>query len=123
MLLEFPLVRHVGVSLLASAGAAGLVFGLAAQQSIANLLAGIQISMTQPIRLGDSVIVEGEFGTIEEISLTYVVVNLWDLRRMVLPISYLLKPFQIFSLSSPKILGTVELLADFEVDVDAARLN
>lgn len=122
VLLQFPGVRHIGMSMLASAGVAGVVIGLAAQRSIANLLAGIQISLTQPIRIGDTVIVEQEWGWIEEITLTYVVVKVWDLRRLVVPIgTFLEKPFQNWSRTSTEILGTVELFADYQVDVAAAR--
>lgn len=122
VLLQFPAVRNIGMSLLASAGVAGIVLGLAAQRSISNLLAGIQISLTQPMRIGDTVIVEGEWGWIEEITLTYVVVKVWDLRRLVVPIAnFLEKPFQNWTRGSPAIMGTVEVHADFSVDVDAAR--
>jgi small-conductance mechanosensitive channel len=122
LLLQFEAVRSVGVSLLASAGLAGLVIGLAAQKSISTLLAGIQLSITQPVRIGDTVIVENEWGWIEEITLTYVVVKVWDLRRLVVPMSHFLdKPFQNWSKVSPEILGTVEVYADFRTDVDAVR--
>lgn len=122
LLLQFEAVRSVGVSLLASAGIAGLVIGLAAQKSISTLLAGIQLSITQPVRIGDTVIVENEWGWIEEITLTYVVVKVWDLRRLVVPMSHFLdKPFQNWSKVSPEILGTVEVYADFRTDVAAVR--
>jgi len=122
LLLQFEAVRSVGVSLLASAGIAGLVIGLAAQKSISTLLAGIQLSITQPVRIGDTVIVENEWGWIEEITLTYVVVKVWDLRRLVVPMSHFLdKPFQNWSKVSPEILGTVEVHADFRTDVAAVR--
>ncbi|WP_164019667.1 mechanosensitive ion channel family protein [Pyxidicoccus trucidator] len=122
LLLQFEAVRNVGVSLLASAGLAGLVIGLAAQKSISTLLAGIQLSITQPVRIGDTVIVENEWGWVEEITLTYVVVKVWDLRRLVIPMTHFLdKPFQNWSKVSPDIMGTVELYADFRTDVVAAR--
>lgn len=122
LLLQFEAVRNVGVSLLASAGLAGLVLGLAAQKSISTLLAGIQLSVTQPVRIGDTVIVENEWGWIEEITLTYVVVKVWDLRRLVVPMSHFLdKPFQNWSKVSPELLGTVELYADYRTDVEAVR--
>ena len=122
VLLQFAIVRHVGVSLLASAGIAGLVIGLAAQKSISTLLAGIQLSITQPIRIGDTVIVENEFGWVEEVRLTYVVVKIWDLRRLVVPITYFLeRPFQNWSKVSPELLGTAELRADYTADVTAVR--
>ncbi|MFE8605022.1 mechanosensitive ion channel family protein [Archangium violaceum] len=124
LLLQFEAVRNVGVSLLASAGIAGLVLGLAAQKSISTLLAGIQLSITQPVRIGDTVIVENEWGWIEEITLTYVVVKVWDLRRLVVPMSHFLdKPFQNWSKVSPEILGTVELYADYKTDVAAVRVE
>ncbi len=122
LLLQFEVVRNVGVSLLASAGLAGLVIGLAAQKSISTLLGGIQLSITQPVRIGDTVIVENEWGWIEEITLTYVVVKVWDLRRLVVPMSHFLdKPFQNWSKVSPEILGTVELYTDYKTDVNAVR--
>jgi small-conductance mechanosensitive channel len=122
LLLQFEAVRNVGVSLLASAGLAGLIIGLAAQKSISTLLAGIQLSITQPVRIGDTVIVENEWGWIEEITLTYVVVKVWDLRRLVVPMGHFLdKPFQNWSKVSPEILGTVEVYTDFRTDVAAVR--
>ncbi|NVJ10664.1 mechanosensitive ion channel family protein, partial [Myxococcus sp. AM001] len=122
LLLQFEAVRNVGVSLLASAGIAGLVLGLAAQKSISTLLAGIQLSITQPVRIGDTVIVENEWGWVEEITLTYIVVKVWDLRRLVVPMSHFLdKPFQNWSKVSPDILGTAEIFADFRTDVPAVR--
>jgi small-conductance mechanosensitive channel len=122
LLLQFQAVRSLGLSLLASAGVAGLVIGFAAQKSLSTVLAGIQISLSQPIRIGDKVIVETEFGTIEEIRLTYVVVLLWDLRRMVLPITYFLeKPFQNWSKNGTQLLGAVMLQVDYLADVDAFR--
>jgi small-conductance mechanosensitive channel len=122
LLMQFETVRNVGVSLLASAGIAGLVIGLAAQKSISSLLAGIQLSITQPIRIGDQVVVEDEFGTVEEITLTYVVVRVWDERRLVIPIPHFLdKPFQNWSKGGQSMLGPVKLLADFSADMDALR--
>jgi small-conductance mechanosensitive channel len=123
LLLQFPAVRNVGVSLLASAGIVGLVLGVAAQRSLGSLFAGVQLSLAQPIRIGDSILFEGEFGTVDEINLTYVVMTTWDFRRIVLPINYFLdKPFQNWSKgSSPEMIGTVALQADFSVDVDAIR--
>ncbi len=121
-LLQFDVVRTVGMSLLASAGIAGIVIGLAAQKSIATLLAGIQLSITQPIRIGDTVIVEGEWGTIEEINLTYVVVKVWDLRRLIVPMTrFLNHSFQNWTKVSPELLGTVYLYADYRLPVDAVR--
>ncbi|QRN99812.1 mechanosensitive ion channel [Archangium violaceum] len=122
LLMQFETVRNVGVSLLASAGIAGLVIGLAAQKSISSLLAGIQLSITQPIRIGDQVVVENEFGTVEEITLTYVVVKVWDERRLVVPISQFLdKSFQNWSKGGQSMLGPVQLLVDFTADMEALR--
>jgi small-conductance mechanosensitive channel len=122
LLMQFEVVRNVGVSLLASAGIAGLVLGLAAQKSISNLLAGIQLSVTQPIRLGDKVVVENEFGTVEEITLTYVVVQVWDERRLIVPITMFLdKPFQNWSRTAGSMLGDVLLQVDYSTDIDALR--
>ncbi len=122
LLMQFELVRNVGVSLLASAGLAGVVIGLAAQKSISSLLAGIQLSFTQPILIGDNVVVENEFGTVEEITLTYVVVKVWDERRLVIPISqFLEKPFQNWSKGGKSMLGVVRLMVDFTTDLEALR--
>jgi small-conductance mechanosensitive channel len=123
LLMQFEAVRNVGVSLLASAGIAGLVLGLAAQKTIATLLAGIQLSITQPIRIGDQVVVENEFGTVEEITLTYVVVRIWDQRRLVVPITHFLdKPFQNWTKAgSTELLGAVMLQVDFTTDMEALR--
>lgn len=122
MLMTFDKVRQVGMSMLASAGIAGIIIGFAAQRSLATLIAGIQIAITQPIRLDDVVIVEGEWGRIEEITLTYVVVCIWDLRRLVLPITYFLeKPFQNWTRVSADLLGTVTLHCDYRVPVAAVR--
>lgn len=122
LLMQFEVVRSVGVSLLASAGIAGLVIGLAAQKSIGTLLAGIQLTITQPIRMGDQVIFDNEFGTVEEITLSYVVLKLWDQRRLVVPINqFLEKTFQNWSKGPPQLLGVVFIQADFSVDVNAIR--
>lgn len=122
--LLFDELRGLGVSMLASAGVAGIVIGFAAQKTLGNLLAGIQIALTQPIRLEDAVVVEGEWGWIEEITLTYVVVRIWDLRRLVLPISYFIeKPFQNWTRTSASIIGTVELYTDYSVPVDPLRAH
>lgn len=122
MLVQFEVVRTVGMSLLASAGIAGVVLGLAAQRSIATLLAGLQLSITQPIRIGDTVIVEGEWGTIEEINLTYVVVKIWDQRRLIVPMNrFLEQPFENWTKVSPALLGTVFFHADYRLPIDAVR--
>jgi small-conductance mechanosensitive channel len=122
MLMTFEQVRQVGVSILASAGIISIVVGFAAQRSLGNLIAGIQIAITQPIRLDDVVLVEGEWGRIEEITLTYVVVRIWDQRRLVLPINYFIeKPFQNWTRTTSELLGTVYLYADYTIPVERVR--
>jgi hypothetical protein len=118
----FEPVRHFGQSILASAGLVGIIAGVAAQKSLSNLFAGLQIAVTQPISLGDSITVENEFGTVEDITLTYVVVRLWDLRRMVLPISYFLeKPFINWTRRADGLLGAVTLPVEFSTPVGEVR--
>jgi small-conductance mechanosensitive channel len=122
MLMVFESVRQFGASILASAGIAGIVIGFAAQRSIATLLAGFQVALTQPIRVDDVVIVEGEWGRIEDITLTYVVVKVWDQRRLIVPMTHFLeRPFQNWTRSSAEILGTVTLHLDYSVPVPALR--
>jgi small-conductance mechanosensitive channel len=122
ILLLHPAFRVLGTGILASAGIAGIVIGIAAQQPVRNLLAGVQIAITQPIRVDDVVIVENEWGRIEEITLTYVVVRVWDLRRLVVPIGYFLeKPFQNWTRTSASILGTAFLHVDYAAPVGAIR--
>jgi small-conductance mechanosensitive channel len=121
-LMTLDAVRQYGVSLFASAGAAGLVVGLAARPVLSNLLAGIQIAVTQPIRVEDSVIVEGEFGWIETITSTYVVIRIWDLRRLIVPLSYFIeKPFQNWTYQSADLLGAVVLHVDYTTPIDLLR--
>ncbi len=122
VLLTFDSVRELGATLLTSAGVAGIILGIAAQKSLGNLLAGMQIAITQPIKIDDAVIIEGEFGRIEEITLTYVVVNLWDKRRMIMPINYFIEnPFQNWTRSSSELTGVIMLYADYSLPVDALR--
>lgn len=122
ILMTFPAVRQIGVSLLASAGVLGMVLGFAAQKTLGNIIAGIQIAISQPIRLDDAVVVENEWGWIEEITLTYVVVRIWDLRRLVLPISYFIeKPFQNWTRTSADIIGSVFLYVDYTVPMEEVR--
>ncbi len=122
ILMSFQRVRQLGTTILASAGIAGLIVGFAAQRSLSTLLAGLQIALTQPIRIDDVVIVEGEWGRIEEITLTYVVVRIWDLRRLVVPSSYFLQhPFQNWTRVSAEMLGTVYIYVDYRMPVDALR--
>ena len=122
MLMVFESVRQFGASILASAGMAGIVVGLAAQRSIATLLAGFQIALTQPIRVDDVVIVENEWGRIEDITLTYVVVKIWDQRRLIVPMTHFIeRPFQNWTRSSSDILCTVIFHLDYSVPVQAMR--
>ena len=122
MLMVFDSVRQLGTSILASAGVLGIIVGFAAQRSIATVLAGFQIALTQPIRLDDVVIVENEWGRIEEITLTYVVVLIWDQRRLIVPINqFIERPFQNWTRVSADILGSVFLYTDYTVPVDALR--
>ncbi|MGB7672638.1 MAG: mechanosensitive ion channel domain-containing protein [Pseudolabrys sp.] len=112
-LMTFPAVRQYGLSLFASAGIAGIIAGLAARPVLSNLMAGVQLAMTQPIRLYDGVTVENEYGTVEEITSTYVVVKLWDLRRLIVPLTYFIeKPFQNW---------TRVLYVDYAAPVDVIR--
>ncbi len=122
MLMTFGKMKQLGVSLLASAGAVGIVFGFAAQKTLGTLLAGIQIAIAQPIRLEDVVIVENEWGWIEEITLTYVVIRIWDQRRLVVPITYFIeKPFQNWTRTTAELIGSVYIYADYTVPVQALR--
>lgn len=122
MLMTFPKVRQLGTTILASAGIIGIVVGMAAQRTIAAFIAGLQIAFTQPIRVDDVVIVENEWGRIEEITLTYVVVRIWDLRRLIVPVTYFIeKPFQNWTRVTADILGTVFLYVDYTVPIDSVR--
>jgi small-conductance mechanosensitive channel len=122
MLMVFESVRQFGTSILASAGIAGVIIGFAAQRSIATLVAGFQIAVTQPIRIDDVVIVENEWGKIEDITLTYVVVQIWDLRRLVLPITYFIeKPFQNWTRVSAELLGSVFFHVDYTMPLPPLR--
>jgi small-conductance mechanosensitive channel len=122
ILMLFQQVRHVGSSLLASAGIIGIVAGVAGQKSLANLFAGFQIALAQPIRQDDVVIVEGEWGRVEEITFSYVVVHIWDDRRLVLPLSYFIdKPFQNWTRASARLLGSILLWVDYSFPVDEGR--
>jgi len=122
-LLTFEQARTIGLSLLTSAGIIGIIVGFAAQKSIGLILAGIQIAITQPIRLDDVVIVEGEWGRIEEITLTYVVVKIWDERRLVLPITWFLeKPFQNWTRTNADIIGTIFIKVDYTFPVESLRI-
>jgi small-conductance mechanosensitive channel len=122
ILMLFQQVRHVGTSLLASAGIMGIIAGVAGQKTLANLIAGFQIALAQPIRLDDVVIVEGEWGRIEEITLSYVVVHIWDDRRLVLPLTYFVeKPFQNWTRNSAQLLGSVFVWVDYSFPLEEGR--
>ena len=122
ILMSFSGIRHIGVSILTSAGIIGVVVGFAAQKTLGNFIAGIQIAIAQPIRLDDVVIIENEWGWIEEITLTFVVVRIWDLRRLVVPISYFLeKPFQNWTRTSADLLGSVFIYTDYTVPTEEVR--
>ena len=121
-LMTFPAVRQYGYSLFASAGVAGIVAGLAARPVLSNLFAGVQLAMTQPIRLFDAVIVENEYGTVEEIGSTYVVVKLWDWRRLVVPLTYFIeKPFQNWTRETSALIGNVMIYVDYRAPVAVIR--
>jgi len=121
-LMLFEEVRQVGVSLFASAGVTGIIIGFAAQKVIGSVLAGLQIAFTQPIRLDDALLVENEWGWVEEINLTYVVIRIWDRRRLILPTTYFIeKPFQNWTRKSADIVGSVFLYTDYTVPFDELR--
>ncbi len=122
LLMTLPAVRQFGASLLASAGVAGLVIGLAARPALSNIIAGIQLALAQPIRLDDVVIVQGEWGRIEEVTMTYVVVRIWDQRRLIVPLGYFIEhPFENWTRTTADILGTVFIYADYTVSIPAVR--
>jgi small-conductance mechanosensitive channel len=121
-LMTFDAVRQYGVTLFASAGVAGIIAGLAARPVLSNFFAGVQLAVAQPIRIDDAVIVENESGTIEEITFSYVVVKLWDLRRMVVPLSYFIeKPFQNWTRTGGELIGTVFLYVDHTAPIETIR--
>ncbi len=121
-LMSFDSVRQFGISLFASAGLAGIVAGLAARPLFENLIAGLQLAFTQPLRLGDAVVINNEFGTVEEIGSVYVVIRLWDLRRQIVPLSYLFtNPFVNWTRSSASIVGSVMFFFDYTMDIDVLR--
>ena len=122
ILLSFENLRKLGTGLLTGVGVGGIIIGFAAQRSLSNLLAGFQIAFTQPLRIDDALLVEGEFGRVEEITLTYVVLHLWDERRLILPINYFIeKPFQNWTRTTSEMLGTVILYLDYAVPIEALR--
>jgi small-conductance mechanosensitive channel len=122
ILLNFDHLRKIGAGLLTGVGVGGIIIGFAAQKSLGNFLAGFQIAFTQPIRIDDVLVVEGEWGRVEEITLTYVVLNIWDQRRLILPINYFIeKPFQNWTRTGSEILGTVFLYLDYTVPIEPLR--
>lgn len=122
ILISFDSIKKIGYGIFASAGLAGIIIGLSAQKVVGALLAGIQIAFTQPFRIDDAVVVENEWGWIEEINLTYVVIRLWDKRRLVLPSTYFLeKPFQNWTRTSADIIGSVFLHTDYHVSFEDLR--
>ena len=122
ILMTFPRARQLGASLLASAGVAGVIIGLAARSVFGNLLAGLQIALAEPLRIDDVLIIEGEWGRVEEITATYVVLNIWDQRRMVVPLQWFIEhPFQNWTRHGSELLGTVFLWVDYTLPMDAVR--
>ena len=122
LLMTFPGARQVGASLLASAGVVGLIAGFAAKPVFSNIIAGLQLALTQPIRLDDVLIVEGEWGRVEEITGTYVVVRIWDMRRMIVPLTYFIeKPFQNWTRSNAQLTGSVFFHVDYGMPLAPLR--
>ncbi len=122
ILLNFDHLRKIGAGLLTGVGVGGIIIGFAAQKSLGNFLAGFQIAFTQPIRIDDVLVVEGEWGRVEEITLTYVVLNIWDQRRLILPINYFIeKPFQNWTRTGSELLGTVFLYLDYSIPLEPLR--
>jgi small-conductance mechanosensitive channel len=121
-LLTIDEIKAIGVNLLASAGIAGIIIGFAAQKSLGLVFAGFQIAFTQPIRIDDVLVVEGEWGRVEEITLTYVVIRIWDERRLIVPVNYFLEnSFQNWTRSSSNVMGSVFIYADYRFPVDILR--
>jgi small-conductance mechanosensitive channel len=124
MLISIDSIKKIGIGIFASAGVVGIILGLSAQKIVGAILAGIQIAITQPFRIDDAVVVENEWGWIEEINLTYIVVRIWDKRRLVLPTSYFLeKPFQNWTRTTADILGTVFIYTDYTISVETLRVE
>ena len=122
VLTQIPAVRAVGLSLFASAGVAGIVAGLAARPAVSNLIAGIQLALTQPIRIGDAVVVEGDYGTVEEITATYVTITTWDQRSLVVPLGYFMeRPIRNWTKRTTQLLDAVFVYVDYTVPVETVR--
>ncbi|MFD1950108.1 mechanosensitive ion channel family protein [Sphingomonas arantia] len=124
MLISIPSVRTIGVTLIASAGLAALAVGAAAQPALKNLIAGVQMAFTEPIRIDDAVVLDNEWGRIEEITLTYVVIRIWDDRRLVVPVSrFLEQPFQNWTRESAQLLGNIIFYLDPTADIPRLRAH
>jgi small-conductance mechanosensitive channel len=122
VLLQFEVVRTVGLSLLASAGIAGIVLGIAAQRTLGGVIAGIELAFTQPLRIGDTVVIDKEWGTVEQMYFTFVIIRCWDDRRLIVPVTRLLgQPFENWTRSTPEMLVAVKLHADYRVPVERVR--
>ena len=122
ILITFPQVRKIGAPLIASAGVAGLVLGFAAQKSLGSFFAGIQIALSQPIKIDDTIVIEDTFGTVGEIKLTYVVINTWDDKRLIVPVNYFLeKSFVNWTRSSPEVVAVVKIYTDYTLPIDDVR--
>ena len=122
MLMTFPGARQVGTSLLASAGVIGIIAGIAARPVFSNLIAGLQLALSQPLRIDDVLIIEGEWGHVEEITGTYVVLRIWDQRRLIIPLQWFIeKPFQNWTRSSSQLIGTVFLWVDYRMPLAPLR--
>lgn len=122
ILLLFPSLRTLGTSLLASAGVIGIIAGVAAQSTLSNLIAGLQIAFGDSVKIGDTVVVEGEWGTVEEITLAFLTVRIWDDRRLTMPVSYFnSKPYENWSRGGPQLTGTVFLYLDHSTPVPLLR--
>src|SRR3984957_11375234 len=122
ILLSFNNLRKIGTGLLTGVGVGGIIIGFAAQKSLGNFLAGFQLAFTQPLRIDDVLVVEGEWGRVEEITMTYVVLNIWDQRRLILPINYFVeKPFQNWTRNSADIIGSIFLYLDYTIPLDPLR--
>ncbi len=122
ILMQFKPVKDVGTTIIASAGVIGIILGFAAQKSLNLFMAGLRVAFTQPIRIDDVLVVNGEWGRVEEISLTYVVFRIWDLRRLIIPVSYFIEnPFENWTRFSANLLGTVFIYTDYKIDVEDIR--
>lgn len=122
VLMTFPYIKNVGIGLLSSAGIMGIALGIAARPIFLNLMAGMQIAFNKTLKIGDAIIIEGDYGSVESIQLTHVVIRTWDLRRFVIPTSYFVeKPYQNWSIHSSELLATVILYCDYTVSVDELR--